>query len=95
MNVELIIDLTYIVAALFFVLGLKMLSSPDTARKGNLVSAIGMLAAIIVTLLDREIVDYQWIIGGLAVGTFVGIFAARVVKMTQMPGMVGLFNRFC
>src|SRR3990167_987574 len=89
MTTELAINLTYILAALFFVIGLKMLSRPGTARRGNLVSAIGMLAAIVVTLLDRKIADYHWIIGGLAVGTAIGVISARIVKMTQMPGMVG------
>ena len=94
MTTELAINLTYILAALFFVIGLKMLSRPGTARRGNLVSAIGMLAAIVVTLLDRKSADYHWIIGGLAVGTAIGVISARIVKMTQMPGMVGLLNGF-
>jgi NAD(P) transhydrogenase subunit beta len=69
-----------------------MLSSPTTARRGNLLSAIGMLLAVIVTLLHRDILDFRWIVVGLIIGTIVGALAARLVAMTAMPGMVGLLN---
>jgi H+-translocating NAD(P) transhydrogenase subunit beta len=91
---ELAINLSYIVSAALFIFGLKMLSSPRTARAGNLISAIGMLLAIIMTLLDKGIVDYRWILIGLAVGSLVGILAARLVAMTAMPEMVAVFNGF-
>ncbi len=91
---ELLINLSYIVSASFFVFGLKMLSSPRTARAGNLISAVGMLLAIVMTLLDRGIVDFRWIVLGLAVGSVVGLFAARLVAMTAMPEMVAIFNGF-
>ncbi len=89
-----IINLTYIVSASLFIFGLKMLSSPRTARLGNLLSAFGMLLAIIVTLLGREIVDFRWIGIGLFAGAMIGFFAARLVAMTSMPEMVALFNGF-
>ena len=91
---ELAINLSYIVSASLFVFGMKMLSSPKTARTGNIVSAVGMLLAIVMTLLDHGIVDYRWIIIGLAVGSTIGVLAARLVAMTAMPEMVAVFNGF-
>jgi NAD(P) transhydrogenase subunit beta len=92
--IDIIINLTYIVSASLFIFGLKMLSSPRTARTGNLVSAIGMLLAIVVTLLSRGVVDFRWIAIGLFAGSVIGFFAARLVAMTSMPEMVALFNGF-
>ncbi len=86
------IELIYIVAALLFALGLKLLSSPATARRGNLISALGMLLAVSATLLNQGIVSYQWIAVGILVGAVIGAFAARTVAMTSMPEMVALFN---
>ena len=86
------VEIAYIVAAFLFIFGLKQLSSPETARRGNLLSALGMLLAVIVTLLNREILDYRWIGVGLLAGTIIGALAARLVAMTAMPGMVGLLN---
>ena len=94
MNSEALINLSYIVAAVFFILGLKMLSSPVTARRGNLFSSLGMLIAIVATLLGEGVVEYQWILLGLAVGGTIGALAARLVAMTAMPEMVALFNGF-
>jgi NAD(P) transhydrogenase subunit beta len=90
----LIINLVYIVASVCFILGLKMLSSPATARKGNLISAIGMFLAVAVTLLSRGIISYQWIVIGIIAGGLIGAVAARMIAMTQMPEMVALFNGF-
>ena len=92
MGLELIIQLGYVVAAGLFIFGLKMLGSPDTARKGNAISAIGMLVAIVAALLDQGIVQYEYILGGMVVGGAVGAVAARTVAMTSMPEMVALFN---
>ena len=92
MDLELIIHLGYVVAAGLFIFGLKMLGSPDTARKGNGTSAIGMLVAIVAALLDQGIVQYEYILGGMVVGGAVGAVAARTVAMTSMPEMVALFN---
>jgi len=84
-------SLAYILSAMLFILGLKMLSSPETARRGNLVSATGMLIAVIFTLSQAGL-DFKWIAFGVAVGTAVGVLAALKVKMTGMPEMVALFN---
>ncbi|MEC8158084.1 MAG: NAD(P)(+) transhydrogenase (Re/Si-specific) subunit beta [Pseudomonadota bacterium] len=92
MDLELIIQLGYVVAAGLFIFGLKMLGSPDTARRGNGISAIGMLVAIVAALLDQGIVQYQYILGGMVVGGLIGAVAARTVAMTSMPEMVALFN---
>jgi len=91
---QLIIQLAYLVASVFFIYGLKMLGSPKTARRGNMYSAIGMLLAIIVTLLDKEIISYELIIIGVVVGSAIGATFALKVKMTGMPQMVGLLNGF-
>ena len=92
MDLDLIIQLGYVVAAGLFILGLKMLGSPDTARKGNGISAMGMLVAIVAALLDQGIVQYEYILGGMVVGGAFGAVAARTVAMTSMPEMVALFN---
>ena len=86
------VNLAYIAAAALFVLGLKMLSSPATARRGNLLSAIGMLLAIVVTLLSKGIVDWHWLAIAVLAGALVGVLASRLVAMTAMPEMVALFN---
>ena len=86
-----LIDLAYIVAAILFILGLKMLGSPATARRGNIISAVGMLLAIAATLLHRGL-DFRWIIVGIVVGSAIGAIAAQRVQMTAMPEMVALFN---
>ncbi|PSP17770.1 MAG: NAD synthetase [Cyanobacteria bacterium QS_8_64_29] len=87
-----VIQLSYIVAVSLFILGLKNLGSPATARKGNLLSATGMLLAVAVTLLQQQIVSYSTILLGLAVGAAIGAILARQVVMTAMPQMVGFFN---
>ncbi len=88
------VNLVYILASVLFIFGLKMLGSAETAKKGNLVSAIGMLIAVVVTLLDQNIVDYTWILIGITLGTIIGATAALRVKMTAMPEMVAIFNGF-
>jgi NAD(P) transhydrogenase subunit beta len=92
-NFDFFIDLSYIVASILFIFGLKMLSSPDTARRGNLISATGMLLAVVATLLTQGL-SFQWIAMGVAAGSLIGAFAARMVQMTAMPEMVALFNGF-
>jgi len=84
----------YLLAAVLFILGLKKLSSPKTARRGNLYAMLGMLLAIVVTLLDKQILDYTYIIAGLVIGSAIGAIAAKKVEMTAMPQMVALFNGF-
>ncbi len=87
-------NIIYLIAATLFILGLKYLGSPKTARRGNLISMIGMLMAIVVTLFDKEILDFNYIIAGLVIGAAIGAYAARTVEMTAMPQMVALFNGF-
>ena len=86
------VNLAYIVAAALFVFGLKMLGSPATARRGNALSAAGMLIAVVVTLLSRGILEWHWIAVAMLVGAVIGALAARLVAMTSMPEMVALFN---
>ena len=86
------INVAYLVAAVGLILGIKRLSSPATARSGNLVAAVGMAIALVFTLLDSDIDSYWLIAVGVAVGTVAGVASARLVKMTAMPQMVALFN---
>ncbi len=87
-----IIDFSYLVAAVLFMLGLKRLSSPATARAGNRLSMLGMAVAVIATLFKQEILSFTLILVGLAIGTAIGAVAARRVKMTSMPQMIAIFN---
>jgi H+-translocating NAD(P) transhydrogenase subunit beta len=89
---DVFIALSYLIASSLFIVGLKRLSSPATARAGNALAAVGMLLAIVATLLAREIVTFEWILLGLAIGTVVGVILAMRVKMTAMPQMVGILN---
>jgi H+-translocating NAD(P) transhydrogenase subunit beta len=86
------IDACYIVASVLFILGIRGLSHPRTARRGNELAAVGMGIAVAATLLDRSIDNYGLIILGIAIGSIVGAVSARAVKMTAMPQMVALFN---
>jgi len=86
------IAIAYIIAAVLFILGLKRLSSPATARSGNRLAAIGMALALAATLLDRQIVSFWIIAAGTLVGAGIGVYFARTVQMTAMPQMVALFN---
>jgi NAD(P) transhydrogenase subunit beta len=90
----LLTHLAYLVAASLFIVGLHYLRTPVTAPRGNLLAALGMLLAVVVTLLDSAILRYDLIIAGLLLGTGIGAAAARFVQMTAMPQMVGLFNGF-
>ncbi len=92
-----ILILCYLVASVLFVIGLKMLSHPDTARRGNILAAFGMGAAILGTLLLHEsngehIHNHLWMIGAMIIGTVVGWISAKKVAMTAMPQMVSIFN---
>ncbi len=94
MNLPVLINAAYIAAAILFILGLKMLGRQATARRGNLLSALGMLLAVVVTLFDRQVIDFTWIAVGLAIGGVIGLACARLIKMTSMPEMVALLNGF-
>jgi proton-translocating NAD(P)+ transhydrogenase subunit beta len=94
MNTEILVELTYLASATLFVVGLKRLQSPATARAGNALAALAMLLAIVATVVDTEILSWTGILIGVAIGGIVGGVAARVVQMTAMPQMVGIFNGF-
>ena len=86
--------LGYLASAVLFILGLKRLSRPRTAVRGNQLGAAGMLVAVVVTLADNAIIGFGWIVGGLVLGTAVGALLAVRVQMTAMPELVALFNGF-
>jgi proton-translocating NAD(P)+ transhydrogenase subunit beta len=102
LNANPLMLLAYLFGSVTFILGLKMLSHPETARKGNLIAAAGMIVAIFATIFLYEykgqegqpvkLHNYIWIFGGLVIGTIVGFYAAKKVQMTAMPEMVSLFN---
>ena len=87
-------EITYIVAAVLFILGLKRLSSPATARSGNLMGAIGMLLAVVATLIVEEIIGPWALVGGLVLGGAIGAAMAYMVRITAMPQMVAVLNGF-
>jgi NAD(P) transhydrogenase subunit beta len=92
-----ILAICYLIASVSFILGLKMLSNPLTARRGNLIAAGGMSIAIIATIFlyetdGRYLRNYPWIFSGILIGSIIGTFSAKKVKMTAMPEMVSLFN---
>lgn len=92
-----ILSIIYLIGSISFILGLKMLSNPATAKKGNLIAAVGMGLAIFGTIFlyekdGQKLGNYIWIFGGLIVGTIVGVVSAKKVKMTAMPEMVSMFN---
>jgi len=91
---ESIVNLVYLLAAVLFIIGLKGLSHPKTAVRGNLLAASGMFLAIVVTLLDRQIVSYEIIAAGMVLGSLIGVILALKIKMTAMPQLVGMFNGF-
>ena len=88
------IPIIYLFSAVFFILGLRQLSHPRTAPKGNTTAAIGMLLAIIATLLNNQILDFQTIFIGIVIGSAIGAVLAKRVEMTSMPQLVALFNGF-
>ncbi len=96
---ESIIQIAYIISAGIFIMGIKMLGSAASARKGNLLSAFGMLLAVVVTLFDRGIIQggwegYTYIFAGILLGSAIGVVIAKRVQMTGMPEMVALLNGF-
>ncbi len=92
-----ILEITYVIASILFILGLKMLSHPLTARRGNILAAIGMVMAIIATILfhqkdGKPIGNIGFIIAAIVIGTIIGWVIAKRVKMTAMPQLVSFFN---
>ena len=89
-----VVDIAYLVAAALFIFGLKGLAHPRTAVRGNLLGALGMLLAVVVTVFHHRIVGVHWIVAGLVLGGGVGAVFAVKIEMTAMPQMVALFNGF-
>ena len=87
-------NIFYVLASVLFILGIKKLSHPKTARNGNFLSALGMFVAIISTLIASDNIDLQMIMIGMIIGTVIGTLFAQKVEMTQMPQMVAIFNGF-
>jgi len=89
------VDMTavaYLVAAILFIMALRGLSSPESSRKGNVYGMVGMAIAIITTIMNPEVVSYDWIIGAIAVGGIIGFIIARKIAMTAMPQLVAAFH---
>ena len=82
MSIDLLANLAYILAAALFIFGLKMLGSPATAKRGNLLSSTAMFIAVVSGRISAEVVSYEFIIGGMIVGATVGALAARLVAVT-------------
>ncbi len=91
---ENLINLAYLVAAVLFILGIKGMTHPRTAVRGNRLGAVGMLIAVVAALLDLHVVRYEWIIAGVVLGAGIGALMANRVQMTDMPQMVALLNGF-
>jgi proton-translocating NAD(P)+ transhydrogenase subunit beta len=93
-----VLTICYLGGSITFILGLKMLSNPASARRGNLIAAFGMSVAILGTIFlyrddhGNRLHNYGWIFGGILIGGTIGTLAAKKVKMTAMPEMVSMFN---
>jgi len=92
------LEISYLIASIAFIIGLKFLGHPETARKGNFIAALGMFLAVLTTIFlykspeGKPLGNYVWIFGGIIIGTVVGTLMAKKVQMTAMPQMVSLFN---
>ena len=92
---QLFVDMTavaYMVAAVFFIMSLRGLSSPETSRQGNIFGMLGMAIAVVTTVLNPDIVSYDWIIGAIVIGGAIGFITARRIAMTDMPQLVAAFH---
>jgi NAD(P) transhydrogenase subunit beta len=89
-----LIQLTYFAASALFILGLKALGSPETARRGNILAAAGMFLAIVGTLVHQDIISYEWIIIGMIIGSAIGAVMAIFMPMTAMPERIALSHAF-
>lgn len=94
MNQDIIIKIAYLVASVLFIVGIKMLGKTATARKGNTLSSAAMLIAVLITLLDKNVLSYTEIFITILIGSAVGLYIAQKVEMTQMPEMVAILNGF-
>jgi len=88
------VDAAYLLAAVLFIVGLKGLAHPRSAVRGNLLGALGMLIAIVVTLVSQQVLNWVWVVVGIAAGSVAGAVLALTIQMTAMPQLVGLFNGF-
>src|SRR6056297_701535 len=89
-----VVNLTYLLSAILFIVGLKGLSHPRSAVRGNITGSLGMLLAIVATLVGQEILNPVLIVVGLGLGALIGAVFALKIKMTAMPQLVGLYNGF-
>lgn len=89
---EILVQITYMISVALFIIGLKRMTSPATARSGNQLAGVAMLIGVLVTLLDKNILHFELILAGVVVGSLIGIIAAKKIEMTSMPEMVALFN---
>ncbi|UCE64329.1 MAG: NAD(P)(+) transhydrogenase (Re/Si-specific) subunit beta, partial [Nitrospirota bacterium] len=88
------INIGYLIASVLFIFGLKGLTHPRTAVRGNLLGASGMLLAVVLTLINQKILSYEMILVGLVIGGAIGAVLAIKIQMTEMPELVALFNGF-
>jgi NAD(P) transhydrogenase subunit beta len=89
-----LIYLAYLIAAVLFILGLKGITHPRSAVRGNLLGALGMFVAVVATLFHQNIMRYELIIAGVIIGATIGVVLAVKIQMTAMPQLVALFNGF-
>ena len=89
-----LIELAYLIASVLFILGLRALRAPESARKGIVLAAVGMLVAIVATLLHNDIVSYRWIVAGVVIGAAIGTAMAVLIPMTKMPERIALSHSF-
>ncbi len=94
MNHPHFLNIAYLIASTLFIIGLKLLAHPRTAVKGNFLGALGMLVAVVATLFDKEIVSFEWILGGILIGSLIGAILSAKIQMTAMPQLVALLNGF-
>ena len=85
------VQLIYMLSVSLFIIGLKRLGSPATARSGNKMASLAMFIGVFVTLFDQDILTFEYIIAGVIVGAAIGAYAAKKVEMTSMPEMVAIF----
>ena len=91
---EVVFSLSYVVAAVLFILCLRGLSGPQTARRGLMLGEVGMLIAVVGTLLHRDIIRYDWIVAGLLLGSAIGLAISAWIPMTKMPERIALSHSF-
>ena len=89
-----IVQIAYLIASILFVMGIKFLSKTKDARKGNFLSAVGMLIAVVATLITLDILSFVEMFACMLIGGAIGLYYAKKVEMTQIPEMVALFRGF-